>query len=126
MESLRWREWARLMLGVWLFIAPFMMSHGSFSNAAARNSFVVGGAVAVTAGWVLPYHERWEEWANLVLGIWLAGAPFALDFYRAQETAAWNQIVVGVLIGGAALWSMVENPMHLAMRVMKNDGTARK
>lgn len=125
MEKLRWREWARLFLGVWLFFAPFLMPYGSFANAAARNSFMVGGVVAVVAGWVLPSHERWEEWVNLTLGIWLVMAPFALDFYTVQEKAAWNQIIVGVLIGGAAIWTLAENPTHRPLRVMKNNGRAR-
>ena len=125
MESLRWREWARLILGVWLFLAPFLMSYGSFANAAARNCFMVGGAVAVVAGWVLPSHERWEEWVNLALGIWLVIAPFALDFYGAQEAAAWNQIIVGILISGAAIWTLAERPTHRTLRIMKNDGRVR-
>jgi len=122
MESIRWREWARLFLGIWLFIAPFLISHGPFGSAAARNSFVVGGAVAVLAGWVLPSHERWEEWVNLSLGIWLAIAPFAFNYYGAQSTAAWNQIIVGILIGGAALWTLTEAPMSHALRILTNGG----
>lgn len=112
MENRRWQDWVMLVLGVWLFFAPFFMSYGPLTNAAAWNSYIVGGAVSVFAVWALSSPEKWEEWVNLALGAWLVIAPFALDFYGTQETAAWNQIVAGVLIGGDAIWALAQRPTH--------------
>ncbi|MFP5503028.1 MAG: SPW repeat protein [Candidatus Sericytochromatia bacterium] len=40
---------------------------------------------------------------NLVLGVWLIVAPFALG-YAYFEAAMWNSIVVGLLVAAFAAW----------------------
>lgn len=38
--------------------------------------------------------RRWQDWANLVLGLWLFVSPRALD-YSGVTAAAWNAYVIG-------------------------------
>jgi hypothetical protein len=108
----RWQDWVILALGVWLFFAPFFMSYGSTTGAAAWSSYVVGAAVAVFATSALwtPASQS-EAWVNLVLGLWLVIAPFVLGFYAGEAVAAWNHIVVGILIAGDAIWAMAARPV---------------
>jgi hypothetical protein len=37
--------------------------------------------------------RRWQDWVNLVLGLWLFTSPWTLDY--SGTTAAWNAYVVG-------------------------------
>lgn len=107
----RWQDWVILVLGVWLFFAPFFMAYGSTTGPAAWDSYVAGAIAALFAASALwSPASKAEEWVNLVLGLWLLAAPFALSFYGNETTAAWNHIVLGVLIAGDALWALVERP----------------
>jgi hypothetical protein len=104
-----WQDWVNLVLGIWLFIAPFV-GIGAAHDAAIWNSYVCGILVAVFSWAALVRPQRWEEWLNLVVGIWLIIAPFALQFTD-RPGAMWNQIIVGVIIGADALLAM-RSPAH--------------
>ena len=45
---------------------------------------------------------------NVIAGIWLIIAPFVLAFYRTESGAAWNSVILGVLIGADAIWMLTE------------------
>lgn len=49
---------------------------------------------------------QWKDDANLVLGLWLIGSPWALGF-AAQQTVAWNAWAVGAGIAVAALAALI-------------------
>jgi uncharacterized membrane protein len=48
---------------------------------------------------------RWGAWCNLVAGVLLLVAPFALGYYTLSDVAMYEAVAVGVLIGICALWS---------------------
>jgi hypothetical protein len=48
--------------------------------------------------------KRWQDWVNLVLGLWILLSPWALQFATAEH--AWNAYVVGAgiaILAAAAL-----------------------
>lgn len=98
----RWQDRANLMLGGWLILAPFI-GIGANLDVAAWNSSASGAVVAVFAIVAIARPQLWEEWLNLMVGLWLIVAPFALS-YTHQPGPMWNQIIVGLLIGVDALW----------------------
>ncbi|HZP87920.1 MAG TPA: SPW repeat protein [Burkholderiales bacterium] len=109
MQERRWQDWVMLIFGIWLFLSPFWMpAYASTSSTAAWNSYVLGVLVVIFAWAALAKPEKWEEWVNLVLGIWLIIAPFVLRFYHAETGAAWNQIILGILIAADALWVLAQ------------------
>lgn len=112
----RWQDWVILALGVWLFFAPFTLSYRSTMGVAAWNSYLIGTLIAIFAASTL-WSRVWqlssaEKWINLVLASWLLAVPFAFAFYESETTAAWNQIIVGLLIGADAIWALSEGPAH--------------
>lgn len=109
----RWQDWVNLVLGVWLILAP-VFGLALAGTAAAWNGYILGAVVAVFAIWALIQPQRWEEWVNLAAGAWLIVAPFVLGF-TTQEGAMWNHIIMGVMIGGDALWAM-SRPRPAAQR----------
>lgn len=42
--------------------------------------------------------RRWQDWVNLVLGLWLFTSPWILGYAGASESAAWNAYALGVVI----------------------------
>lgn len=101
----RWQDWVNLILAIWLFFAPAFNLAPSTTGVIAWNGYIFGVAVAVFAIWALAQPHRWEEWINLVFGVWLIIAPFVLGFTD-HTGSMWNHIIVGVIIGADAIWAM--------------------
>jgi SPW repeat len=101
----RWQDWVMLVFGVWLFFSPFILQYSSHTGTAAWDAYVLGVGVAFFAIVSLAAPQLWEEWVNLILGIWMIISPFVLGFH-AENAATWNSVVLGLLIGGDAIWAM--------------------
>lgn len=44
-----------------------------------------------------PESRRWQDWANMTLGILLAASPWLLS-YRGLEAATMNAVIIGLLV----------------------------
>jgi SPW repeat len=104
MESMRWQDWASLALGAWLAVSPWALGF-SAHDWATSNAVAVGFALFGYAFFEIDMPKPWEEWVNLVLGVWLMASPLVLGF-AAEATAAWNAVFVGVLAILLAAWAM--------------------
>ena len=103
---------ANLILGAALFASAWMF--GSEAEKAAENAALAGIAIAVLAIAALAAFAIWEEWLNLVVGLWTLVSPWVLGF---QGTHA---MTVHVIIGAAVailaaieLWLLSQNPPRL-------------
>jgi SPW repeat len=67
-----------------------------------REGQVLVAAVALAA---LVRVMAWEEWANLVLGVWLVISPWMLGF-SGLVAAMWNAVIVGAVVAVLALWAL--------------------
>jgi SPW repeat len=115
-RSDRWRDWAMLVLAVWLFLSPWILGfavgapvEGEAATAgftiAAWNAWILGVVIAVLALWAAFQFAEWHDWVNGVLGVWLVVSPWILGF-AALTAALWNHVVVGVLIVVLAAWEL--------------------
>lgn len=104
----RWQDWVNLILAIWLFITPFFGME-ALNSLIAWNSYIFGVIIAVLSIWALAQPRAWEEWINLVIGIWLILAPFVLGV-SANSLLMWNYIVVGIIVGADALWAALARP----------------
>jgi len=111
MKKQRWQDWTNVLLGAYLVLAPFF-GIGATGDVAAINSYLTGTAVAIFAIAALARPQLWEEYTNMVLGLWLIAAPFVLGFTNLAGPM-WNQIIVGLLIGGAALAVTLEKSVPM-------------
>ena len=103
-----------LALGAFLFVAPWLFS---FGNGTARAEDWTGGAlvIAISGAAILAFAE-WEEWANLILGLWLLASPWALGF---GHTAMRVHVAVGIMIAfisALELWLLHYDPAPLDRR----------
>lgn len=92
-----------VVLGIWLIIAPFVLS---LSGSVLWNDLIVGVLVLILAGVRVSKPSqgtRAASWTNAALGAWLIIAPFVLSY--TSSVATWNDVIVGVLIAALALWS---------------------
>nr|WP_284056976.1 SPW repeat protein [Thermalbibacter longus] len=95
------------MLGVWLFLSPWILGTTDDSSNA-WNAWLVGLGVAVVALWALAAPtSQLAERINVVLAAWLFVAPWLLGFTDLAE-AAWNAWIVRVLVAGLALWAIFD------------------
>jgi hypothetical protein len=107
----RWQDWVNLLLGAWLFISPWVLGFskmgaegGAHSNAAV-NAWIFGVIVVILSIAALTRTQPWEEWLNLLAGIWLFISPWVLG-YSATSTALWNALIVGALVFILACWDL--------------------
>lgn len=98
----RWQDWLNLLLGIWLVVAP-LIGIGAMGGLAAWNAYLFGAIIIVFSVAALNEPHGWEEWTNLVVGLWLIAAPFVLGFSM-QAGPAWNHIGVGAVVCADALW----------------------
>jgi len=109
-SSRSWIDGTNLILGLILFIIPWVV--GPATNAVAWNAWIVGGLVAFNAGCALAGFAAWEEWTNLVLGLWAAISPWIFGF-QANVQATWTYVVLGLAIAALAaiqLWLVERRP----------------
>ena len=95
-----------LILGGWLFLAPWILAAPA-AGAWAWNAWIVGALLIVVSIVALMKLAEWEEWINLIVGGWLFATPWIFG-YVAMTSAAWNAWIVGVLVAAIAIWGIVE------------------
>ncbi|GGM95528.1 hypothetical protein GCM10007092_06270 [Thermus composti] len=104
----RWQDWANLVLGVWLILSPWLLGY-SGTPAALWNAVLIGIVVGFMALLHLRGGPMWEEWLNVLLGVWLILSPWILGF-SGMANATWNAVIVGLLVGALALSVTREKP----------------
>lgn len=50
---------------------------------------------------------RWCCIVSLIAGVWLIAAPFVLGY---SGTPLWNDIIIGIIISGFAIFGLGINP----------------
>ena len=82
-----WQDICNFLLGVWLIFSPWIFGF-THVKYAAGNSYILGAIIGVAAASVLVAFHEWEEWVNMVLGLWLIVSPWILKFGTATVAAA--------------------------------------
>ncbi len=119
---MKFLHWAIFILAVWIFITPLVgddvaMLLGGVENLDAINMTnllrwddLFLGLLIALAGLLIVTIEQTSEktpglkamhWMQIVLGLWIAIAPFALNFDMAGFI--WSHLVTGLFIGIFAL-----------------------
>src|SRR5262249_24260905 len=100
---------ANLTLGVILLASPWIFG---FPSAAASQTAVMSGIViAAISIAALAVFTVWEEWLNLIMGVWVLASPWVLDFVG--TTAMHVHIVIGVIVAVLAaleIWLLYQRP----------------
>ena len=103
-------DWINLLLGFALLISPFVLG---FATGTPMINAVVGGVVILAiAIMALVSFARWEEWLNLILGLWVLVSPWVLGF-TGIKAALETHVVIGLAVAVLAaieLWLVMRHP----------------
>ncbi|MCW2242522.1 SPW repeat protein [Azospirillum canadense] len=103
-----------LLLGAALFLGPWL--YGFADQATASwNAWITGAVMVALAAAAIFAFAEWEEWVNLVVGLWAVVAPWALGF-AGHSSAMRTHVVVGLavaVLSAAEGWYFHRNPPRL-------------
>jgi hypothetical protein len=101
MRIRHWQDAASLVLGVWLVLSPFVLG---FAVAATWITIALGLCVILFAleGFVIPSYL--EEWAEILVGLALMAAPWAIGYET--NLATINSVASGLLVILFAVWEL--------------------
>jgi hypothetical protein len=109
-----WEDWTNLVLGLWLIASPWALQFTG-DPATAWNAWISGGIIAIIAAAALYQVQKWEEWSNVIVGIWVASSPWVLGFSNNPVTT-WNAVIVGLLVLCVAGWELYALPAETRMQ----------
>ena len=102
-----------LILGGILFFSPWLFSFSA--GAESRNAIISGIVIVVLSIAALAAFAVWEEWLNLIVGLWLIISPWVL---KLPETKAMRaDIVIGIVVAVLAaieIWTATQLPTRQA------------
>jgi hypothetical protein len=104
---------ANLILGAFLFFSPWIF--GFEAGKASQNANIAGVIIVILAVAALAAFAIWEEWLNLIVGLWTLVSPWVLGFQH-QTHAMTVHVIVGIAVAVLAaieLWLMSQNPPRL-------------
>jgi hypothetical protein len=96
-----------------LFISPWLLGFAAagapnavHTTTAAWNAWIVAIVIGVFSIAALARAQRWEEWINLLAGVWLFVSPWLLS-YSGTRNALWDAVIVGALVVILAAWDLI-------------------
>ena len=107
-----WEDWFGMLLGVLIVISPWFPFQperdvmDADRSIMILNIFVVGMLVFGLAQLEYVALQRWEEVAEIVLGLWLIASPWIFGYSGDAFLPAWHAILGAVvaLLGALQLW----------------------
>lgn len=101
----QWEDWCSWLLGIWLCISPWAL-HFSLEPTATQATVISGLLIILAEVVTLSIFYAWEEWINVMLGVWLIICPWILGI--SISAARTNFVVVGLLVVALAFYEFWE------------------
>lgn len=106
-----WRKEAafdvlNLIAAIFLFLTPWIFGFTSVVEAS-RNAWICGVAIGLASLTAMFAYAEWEDWASLLLGLWLIVSPWVLGFHATMMSATRVDVAVGIAVAifsAGALW----------------------
>lgn len=100
-----------LILAAWLFLSPWIVGFSGVMPAAWV-AWLTGIAIGVFAIAALSAFAEWEEWINLILGLWLIISPWVVGI-ASQQAPKVVLVLTGAavaIIAAIELWLLHRTP----------------
>ncbi len=111
----RWQDWVNVVLGVILFITPFVFG-ATATSSAAYTAWVIGVLLFLVGLYLLSSPQNVNvEWVQIVLGVLLFISPWVLGFTNLTQMA-WSAWIIGVLAVIAAGWVLLTERGEVVQR----------
>lgn len=107
-----WEDWCGMLLGVLIVLSPWFPAQTGYDvvegdrSMMILNTFTVGLIVLGLAQLEYVALQRWEEIAEIVLGLWLIASPAIFGYANDGMMLLWHSVlgVLVVLLGALQLW----------------------
>jgi hypothetical protein len=107
-----WEDWFGMLLGGVIVVSPWFPFQSSHETMDAErswmilNTFVVGMLVFGLAQLEYVALQRWEEVAEIALGVWLVASPLIFGDSCDDMLKIWHAALglIVVLLGALQLW----------------------
>ena len=104
----RWQDQAILLLGLWLFVSPWVLAY-PVNTPQAMNAWIAGAVIAVLAAFDLYKTYVWAVVVNLLAGVWVAVSPW-IPAVAERGPMMNNSLIVGIAVIVLALWELRSDP----------------
>lgn len=117
-----WEDWVGMLLGVLIVLSPWFPMQTSHELADAEysfvilNTFTIGIVIFGLAQLEYVALQRWEEVAEIMVGLWLIVSPYMLGYSGDGVLRFWHTSLGGLVVLLAALqlwqdWDLNEQDM---------------
>lgn len=104
----RWQDQVILLLGILLFISPWVFGYPTDSPAAI-NAYIAGAVMAILAAFDLYKTYVWAVLLNVVIGAWVAVSPWLIGVVYDRALTA-SLLVIGLATIVLGLWELRTDP----------------
>lgn len=104
-----------VVAGIALALSPWLFGYADDAVAVWHACIAGMVTVLIAAGALVAFH-KYEEWANLVAGLWIVAAPWVLGF-AGLAAAMWSHVIAGIVVAAfaaASLWLANDRPLSAA------------
>ncbi|MGO7169494.1 SPW repeat protein [Rhizobium leguminosarum] len=116
MNRYRWQDVIAALMGIYVIVAPWLISMQFPGPTASRliyvAHFVEGFVITAIACRAIVVSKTWFEWLLALLGAWLIASPWALAF-NTMIALTYSSIVAGLVLlvlAGSALMAQRRPP----------------
>lgn len=100
-KNAQWENWVNVVLGIGIFLLPWMMTSSLPSIGAANaiwNFWIVGAVIAAIALMAAVNLKLWEEWINVIAGAWLFFSPWVFGYAKLESPLFWVSLAAGLAV----------------------------
>jgi len=107
-----WEDWCGMLLGLLIILSPWFPAQTSYDVVEGErsimilNTFTIGIIVLGLAQLEYVALQRWQEVAEILLGLWLIASPAIFGYANDNLMLLWHSVlgVLVVLLGALQLW----------------------
>jgi len=108
LSSKRWQDQLMVLIGVLLFISPWVLFYPPGSPPAV-NAWITGAIIAVLAAFDLVKTYVWAVLLNIIVGIWAAISPWLVGVMR-DPAMTWSLVIAGIATIVLGVWELRSDP----------------
>ena len=108
LSTRRWQDQLMVLIGVWLFISPWVFLYPP-GTPAAWNATLAGAIIGILAAFDLVRTYVWAVLFNIVVGAWVTISPWLVDTVN-DPAMTWSLVIAGIATIVLGLWELRSDP----------------
>lgn len=108
LSSKRWQDQLMVVIGVWLFVSPWVLGYPP-DSPPAMNAYIAGAVIALLAAFDLVKTYVWAVLLNIIVGLWVAVSPWLVGTVR-DPAMTWSLVIAGIATIVLGMWELRSDP----------------